>query len=60
MISYELPGARVLIRPARDAPEVHAFAEIVEQVTSRTLASARQVAQQRVDALQAAVGDLLG
>jgi phosphomannomutase len=60
MISYELPGARVVIRPARAEPEIDVFAEIVEQVTGRTLVSARQVAQQRMDALQAAIGDLLG
>ncbi|HTZ92278.1 MAG TPA: hypothetical protein VMB74_07780 [Streptosporangiaceae bacterium] len=60
MISYELPGARVVVRPARAEPEIHAFVEIVEQVTGRTLASARQVAQQRMEVLQAAVGDQFG
>jgi phosphomannomutase len=60
MISYQLPGARVVIRPAGAEPEIEAYLEIVEQVTGRTLASAREAAEQRMARLRAAVGDLLG
>jgi phosphomannomutase len=60
MISYQLPGARVVIRPAGAEPEIEAHLEIVEQVTGRTLASARQAAEYRMALLRGAVGDLLG
>jgi len=60
MISYQLPGARVVIRPAGADPEVEAYLEIVEQVTGRTLASAREAAGRRMALLRTAVGDLLG
>jgi phosphomannomutase len=60
VISFQLPGARVVIRPAGAEPEVEAYLEIVEQVTGRTLASARQAAGQRMEVLRTAVGDLLG
>jgi len=59
MISYQLPGARVVIRPAEAEPEIDAQLEIVEQVSGRTLANARQAAGQRMALLRAAVGDLL-
>jgi phosphomannomutase len=60
MISYQLPGARVVIRPAGAEPAIEAYLEIVERVTGRTLAAARQAAGQRMALLRAAVGDLLG
>jgi phosphomannomutase len=59
MISYQLPGARVLIRPAGAEPEIEAHLEVVEQVTGRTLVSARHAAEQRMQLLLTAVGDLL-
>jgi phosphomannomutase len=60
VISYQLPGARVVIRPADAKPEIDAYLEVVEQVAGRTLASARQAAGQRMALLRIAVGDLLG
>jgi phosphomannomutase len=59
MISYQLPGARVVIRPGGAEPEIETYLEIVEHVTGRTLASARQEAGQRMALLRTAVGDLL-
>jgi phosphomannomutase len=59
MISYQLPGARVVIRPGSAEPEIEAYLEIVEHVTGRPLASARQEAGQRMALLRTAVGDLL-
>jgi len=60
VISYQLPGARVVIRPAEAEPVIDAYLEVTEPVTGRTLASARQAAGQRMALLRAAVGDLLG
>jgi phosphomannomutase len=60
MISYQLAGARVVIRPGGIEPEIDAYLEVVEQVTGRTLASARQAAERRMAPLRTAVGDLLG
>jgi len=59
MISYQLPGARVVIRPDRGEPEIEAYLEIVEQVAGRTLPVARQAAELRMAQLRTAVGDLL-
>jgi phosphomannomutase len=60
MISYQLPGARVVIRPAGPEPEIEAYLETVELLAGRTLASARQAAGQRMAQLRTAVGNLLG
>jgi phosphomannomutase len=60
MIGYQLPGARVVIRPAGSEPEIEAYLEIVELLAGRTLASARQAAGQRMAQLRTAVGHLLG
>jgi phosphomannomutase len=60
MLSYELAGARVVIRPSGTEPKVKAYLEVVELVTGRTLAAARQAAAGKMDRLRAAVTDLLG
>jgi phosphomannomutase len=60
MLSYQLPGARVVIRPSGTEPKVKAYLEIVELVTGRTLTAARQAAAEKMDRLRAAVADLLG
>jgi len=59
MVSYQLPGARVVIRPAEAAPQIDAYLEIVEPVSGRTLASARQTAGRRMALLRTAIGELL-
>jgi phosphomannomutase len=60
MLRYELPGARVLIRPSGTEPKIKAYLEVVELVTGRTLAGARQAAAGRMAELRDAVTELLG
>jgi phosphomannomutase len=60
MLSYRLPGARVVIRPSGTEPKIKSYLEVVESVTGRTLAAARQQAAARMARLRAAVADLLG
>ena len=59
MLGYQLPGARVVIRPSGTEPMIKAYLEVVELVTGRTLAIARQVADARMSRLRAAVAELL-
>jgi phosphomannomutase len=59
VISYQLPGARVVVRPGSAEPEIEAYLEIVEHLAGRTLAVARQAAELRMDRLRIAVADLL-
>jgi phosphomannomutase len=59
MLSYELPGARVVIRPSGTEPRIKAYLEVTEFVAGRTLADARRAAQERMSGLRAAVADLL-
>jgi phosphomannomutase len=59
MLSYQLAGARVVIRPSGTEPKIKAYLEVVELVAGRTLAEARQVAAEKMARLQAAVTDLL-
>jgi phosphomannomutase len=59
MLGYQLPGARVVIRPSGTEPRVKAYLEVIELVTGRTLASARQAADDRMADLHAAVRELL-
>jgi len=59
MLGYQLPGARVVIRPSGTEPKIKAYLEVVELVTGRALASARQLAEERMSRLRAAVAELL-
>jgi len=59
MLSYKLPGARVVIRPSGTEPKVKAYLEVVEPVTGRALADARNAAAAKMDRLRAAVTALL-
>ncbi len=60
MLGYQLPGARVVIRPSGTEPKIKAYLEVVELVTGRSLASARQAAEARMSRLRAGVAELLG
>jgi len=60
MLSYQVPGARVVIRPSGTEPKIKAYLEVVELVVGRTLDVARQAAAEKMDKLRAAVTDLLG
>jgi phosphomannomutase len=59
MLGYQLPGARVVIRPSGTEPRIKAYLEVTELVTGRTLADARRAAQERMSGLRAAVAELL-
>jgi phosphomannomutase len=59
MLSYQLPGARVVIRPSGTEPKIKAYLEVVELATGRTLPAARQVAAEKMGRLRSAVTDLL-
>jgi phosphomannomutase len=59
MLSYKLPGARVVVRPSGTEPKIKAYLEVVEGVTGRTLAMARATAAARMDRLRASVTELL-
>jgi phosphomannomutase len=59
VLTYRLPGARVVIRPSGTEPKLKAYLEIVEPATARTLAAARAAAARRLGPLRAAVTDLV-
>jgi phosphomannomutase len=60
VLSYRLPGARVVVRPSGTEPKVKAYLEVVEPVAGRSLAAARQAAAARFGPLREAVRALLG
>ncbi len=59
VLSYQLPGGRVVIRPSGTEPRIKAYLEIVEPVLGGRLDSARRAARARMDPLLEAVRQLL-
>jgi phosphomannomutase len=59
MLSFELPGARVVIRPSGTEPKIKAYLEVVEFVIGRTLDNARQAAGEKMERLRVSVSDML-
>jgi phosphomannomutase len=59
VLSYQLPGARVVIRPSGTEPKIKAYLEVVEPVIGGRLADARQAAAARFGPLRDAVAALL-
>jgi phosphomannomutase len=59
MLSYQLPGARMLIRPSGTEPKIKVYLEVVELVSGRTLDGARQAAADRMTALRTSARELL-
>lgn len=59
MLSYQLPDARVVVRPSGTEPKLKAYLEVVEPVVGRSLSAARCAAAKRMAKLRAAVTDLL-
>ncbi len=59
VLSYQLLGARVVIRPSGTEPKIKAYLEVVEPVIGGRLAPARQAAATRLAPLRDAVHALL-
>jgi phosphomannomutase len=59
VLSYQLLGARVVIRPSGTEPKIKAYLEVVEPVIGGRLADARQAAAARFGPLRDAVAALL-
>jgi phosphomannomutase len=58
VLTYRLPGARVVIRPSGTEPKLKAYLEVAEPATP-TLAAARAAASGRLGPLREAVADLV-
>ena len=59
VLSYRLADARVVIRPSGTEPKIKAYLQVVEPVTGRELAAAREAAGTRMAPLRDAVQKLL-
>jgi phosphomannomutase len=59
VLSYQLAGARVVIRPSGTEPKIKAYLEVVQPVTYGMLSDARQTAAERMGRLRAATEQLL-
>ena len=59
VLSYQLLGARVVIRPSGTEPKIKAYLEVVEPVIGGRLEQARQSAAGRFGTLREAVAALL-
>jgi phosphomannomutase len=59
VLTYHLPGARVVIRPSGTEPKLKAYLEVVEPVGGQSLANARAAAAARLTPLRHAVASLV-
>ena len=59
VLTYHLPGARVVIRPSGTEPKLKAYLEVVEPVGDQSLATARAAATARLTPLRHAVAALV-
>jgi phosphomannomutase len=59
VLRYQLPGARVVIRPSGTEPKLKAYLEVAEPLAGRPLAEARAAAAGRLGPLRQAVTDLV-
>ncbi len=56
---FQLPGARVVLRPSGTEPKIKCYIEIVEPLTGRPLAEARAAAARRLAPLRSALEAVL-
>ena len=59
VLTYQLPGARVVIRPSGTEPKIKAYLEVAEPLAGRSLAQARSAAAGRLGPLHQAVTGLV-
>jgi phosphomannomutase len=59
VLSYQMPGARLVIRPSGTEPKIKAYLEIVEPVSDGRLSDARRDAAARMEELREAAARLL-
>jgi phosphomannomutase len=59
VLSYQMPGARLVIRPSGTEPKIKAYLEIVEPVSQGRLSDARRDAAARMERLREATAQLL-
>ena len=59
VLTYHLPGARVVIRPSGTEPKLKCYLEVVEPAGGRSLAEARAAASGRLGPLRAAVAAMV-
>ncbi|MGE5134189.1 MAG: phospho-sugar mutase [Gemmatimonadota bacterium] len=59
VLTFRLPGARVVIRPSGTEPKLKVYLEVTEPVTGRSLAAARAAAAARLAPLRAACAGLV-
>jgi phosphomannomutase len=59
VLTYHLPGARVVIRPSGTEPKLKAYLEVTEPAGGRSLAAARAAADARMAPLRDAVAALV-
>jgi phosphomannomutase len=59
VLTYQLAGARVVIRPSGTEPKLKAYLEVTEPTAGRSLADARAVAAARMVPLRDAVAVLV-
>jgi phosphomannomutase len=59
VLSYQMVGARVVVRPSGTEPKIKAYFEVVEPVFMSRLSEARQAAADRLGPLREAVQAVL-
>ena len=59
VLTFRLPGARVVLRPSGTEPKTKCYLEIVEPLAGRSLAAARHAAADRLAPLRSALQAVL-
>ena len=59
VLTFRLPGARVVLRPSGTEPKIKCYIEITEPLAGRSLAAAREAAARRLVPLRAALEAVL-